>query len=159
MVLLKRFLQMAFFWLVLTAGDPHAWAVGALACAAAALVSLRLLPPVSQTVRLRVLLRVFARFVHGSLSGGVDVARRALHPALPIRPGWLRHPWVLPPGPSRKLLGDLLSLMPGTLPAGDDGHTLLIHCLDRHQPVLRDAAALERELCELLGRQRGHRHG
>jgi multicomponent Na+:H+ antiporter subunit E len=63
---------------------------------------------------------------------GVDVARRALDPRLPLRPGFVTYAPRLPPGGARDAFCALASLMPGTLPAdtNEDG-TLLVHCLDR----------------------------
>jgi multicomponent Na+:H+ antiporter subunit E len=48
---------------------------------------------------------------------GLDVAWRALHPALPIEPQFQRFRLHLPEGQPRTLMVSVLSLMPGTLSA------------------------------------------
>ncbi|MFP4239998.1 MAG: Na+/H+ antiporter subunit E, partial [Rhodosalinus sp.] len=68
-------------------------------------------------------------FLGASLLGGLDVARRALSPRMPLAPGWVEVPVRLPDG-GRVALGAELSLMPGTLAAGTQGDRLLIHLLD-----------------------------
>jgi multicomponent Na+:H+ antiporter subunit E len=75
-------------------------------------------------------------FMWGSFRGGVDVAWRALHPALPIAPRFVRYAHGLPRGQPRTLLVSVLSLMPGTLSADleDGGDTVIVH-------VLTDGAA------------------
>lgn len=151
MPLVKRFVLMAGLWLVLTANDAAAWLPGALAAFAAALLATRLMPPAPETVRMGPALGLLAHFVRGSLVGGIDVARRAFDPRLPVHPGWVRYPLRLARGPRRKLLGDILSLMPGSLAAGEQGHDLLVHCLDTRQPVPRDIAVLEDRLEAVLG--------
>jgi multicomponent Na+:H+ antiporter subunit E len=153
-VVLKRFILMAGLWLVLTSGDAGGWFVGAPACVAAALISARLLPPARTGLSIGGLLSLLLDFARGSVAGGFDVARRALDPRLPVRPGWIRHPLHLPPGAPRMVLGDILSLMPGTLAAGEASRELLVHCLDSGQPVARDIELRERLLQRAL-RQTG----
>jgi multicomponent Na+:H+ antiporter subunit E len=159
MAILRRFILMAGLWLVLTSGDPGGWIVGAAACAAAAFLSARLLPPARNAVSIRGLASLLLDFAHGSVAGGFDVARRALDPRLPLRPGWIRHPLHIAPGPRRMVLGDILSLMPGTLAAGESSRDLLVHCLDTESPVASDVALRERMLEGALGQPRESEHG
>lgn len=151
MAIFWRGILFAGLWLALSAGEPASWPVGVLAVAAAVALSLRLLPPSVHTLRAGQALRLLLAFVRGSWAGGLDVARRALDPRLPLHPGWVRHPFVLEPGPSRTLLGDLLSLMPGTLAAGETREGLLVHALDTQRPVEEDVAGHERGLRDALG--------
>jgi multicomponent Na+:H+ antiporter subunit E len=148
---LKRFVVLFGLWLVVTEGDPSAWLVGVAAAGAAVGLSIRLLPPTGRPVRLVTVLGLAPGFVAASISGGVDVAWRALHPRLPLRPAWLMHGVRLPPGPPRVSLGGVLSLMPGTLAAGSHDGTLLIHCLDDERPVAAAVAREERRIGETLG--------
>lgn len=145
------------FWLLLAApreGGPG-WAaiadltLGLLAAAAATWVSLRLLPPAPGRLGFGALGRLVAHFVWQSIVAGVDVARRAFDPRLPLRPGYLPYSVGLPSGPMRSAFGALTSLMPGTLPVGTDAKDALVyHCLDMGQPVAanlnRDEALLAR---------------
>jgi multicomponent Na+:H+ antiporter subunit E len=151
MIALKRFAFFAGLWLVLTANDPDAWLLGAATAAASTALSLRLLPPGLRRVHLLAIPRLVLGFLMGSLQGGIDVARRAIDPRLPLDPGWIRYPHRLPPGAPRAALGGALSLMPGTLAAGGDGPDLLVHCLDRGQPVSESVAVEERRLGAVIG--------
>ena len=129
------------FWVVLMGADPVDLVVGAVTAAAAAWLSLRLLPPPPRRFRLRALPGLAVRFLSQSVLAGIDVARRALAPKLPLRPGWVSYPVRFPRGPLRNTFAALTSLLPGTVPAGEDENALLYHCLDVDQPVaeqLRD---------------------
>jgi multicomponent Na+:H+ antiporter subunit E len=134
-----RWLGFLFLWLVL-AGT---WAgagiidlvVGAPTAAAAAWVSLRLLPPGTWRPRPVTLARLVARFFSQSALAGADVAWRALDPALPLRPGLLRCPMRLAPGAARSAFCAYSSLLPGTLVAGSEPGALQVHCLDIGQDV------------------------
>jgi multicomponent Na+:H+ antiporter subunit E len=120
--------------------------VGAAAAAAAAWTSLRLLPPGGSRVRPIALAALVLRLLRQSIVSGTDVARRALDPSLPLRPGFIAYPLRLPDGGARGAFCALSSLMPGTLPAGTDSNgALLVHCLDVSQPVSR-ALAMEEAL-------------
>lgn len=61
------------------------------------------------------LLVFFFWFVLASWRGGIDVARRALAPSLPVSPTWHQHELALPPGLPRTVFVAVLSLLPGTL--------------------------------------------
>ena len=122
-------------------------AVGLIAATLATRVSLRLLPPAPGRLRVGALTRLVGRFLWQSIVGGLDVARRAFDPRLPLNPGFLRYPSRLPGGTPRAVYGALTSLVPGTLPVGSDPDGALIyHCLDVDQPIAeglaRDEAAL-----------------
>lgn len=151
-------------WLLLAAplaGSPAKLipdlTVGALAAAWATWVSLRLLPPVPGRLRWGALGRLAVHFIWQSIVAGVDVARRAFHPRLPLRPGFLAHPVRLPPGPGRSAFGAFSSLMPGTLPVGTDSNDALIyHCLDLDQPVGAGLARDEARLTRVWAQGSGH---
>lgn len=138
----KRFLFLALIWLALTGADPGGLAIGVVAAAAGAWLSLRLLPPAPQGVSLIRLTRMFPGFVWRSVLGGIDVAWRALHPRMPMKPGWIVLSTALPEGGARVALGGEFSLLPGTLVAGSRDGMLLIHCLDTDQQI---EAAVRRE--------------
>ena len=151
------------FWLLLArpwggnAGDA-AWAdlvVAVLATVAATWASLRLLPLAPGRIRFGALVRLAGRFLWQSLVGGVDVARRAFHPRLPLDPGYLAYPVRIPDGPRRDAFGALTSLMPGTLPVGTDADGALVyHCLDLRQPVSAGLARDEALMADVRGGER-----
>ena len=79
------------------------------------------------------------------MSGGIDVAKRAFSPRLPLNPGWVEIPSDLPDG-ARVALGAELSLMPGTLSAGSAEGKLLVHLLDTDAGF---DCAIPREIAEI----------
>jgi multicomponent Na+:H+ antiporter subunit E len=158
-IVLKRFALALGLWAVLTGGDPSAWLVGVMAAIAATYMSLELLPPRAHGVRLAVVIALAPAFLWDSLRGGLDVARRALHPRLPLRPVWLAYPVRLPAGAARVSLGNMLSLMPGTLAAGTQRDELCVHCLDGTMSVEAQLAMEEARIARSLGLELGARNG
>jgi len=63
----------------------------------------------------------------------------------------VRYPVRFPPGPARNAFTALTSLLPGTVPAGEEHGQLLYHCLDIDQPVASQLAAEEAALSRALG--------
>jgi multicomponent Na+:H+ antiporter subunit E len=133
---ITRWLVFFGLWAVVAGIGPLDLVVGAPSAALAAWVSLVLLPAARRWPRPIALARLVARFFWQSALAGTDVARRALAPALPLRPGFLTCPLHLAPGPARSAFCAFSSLLPGTLVAGSerDG-TLSMHCLDVGQDV------------------------
>jgi len=122
------------------------------AAVAATWASLRLLPPGAGRVRPGALIVFVFRFLYQSVIAGVDVARRALDPRLPLHPGFVTYPVGLPPGPSRNTFATLMSLLPGTVPTGAaGGGGLLVHCLDVEQPINAQLAAEEEHFSKVVG--------
>jgi len=131
-------------WTILTGSNPVDLVAGAVATWVATWVSLHLLPPGTSRVRPIRLAALALRFLNQSVVAGVDVARRALDPRLPLRCGFVLYPPGLPPGPARHAFTTLMSLLPGTVPTGSDRDgALLIHCLDVEQPVAAQLAKQE----------------
>jgi multicomponent Na+:H+ antiporter subunit E len=89
-------------------------------------------------------------FLFHSIVAGADVARRALDPRLPLRPGFVAYPTGLPRGLRRNVFATLTSLLPGTVPTGELEGQLFYHCLDVEQPVLAELAAEEEALVRAL---------
>ncbi len=131
-------------WAGLVGGDPEGLALGLAVVPAAVWLSLLLMPPARGLRPWRVL-GLLPGFYARSIVGGLDVARRAMDPRLPLAPGWLVQRVDLAPG-GRVVLGAAVSLMPGTLAAGCDGDRLLVHVLDGDTDP---AAALKGEVARL----------
>jgi multicomponent Na+:H+ antiporter subunit E len=132
-----------------SAGMAPDLVIGLSASALATWVSLRLLPPASERLRVGALVRFAGHFMWQSVVAGFDVARRAFDPRLPLKPGYVAFPTRFAPGTGRAAFGAITSLMPGTLPLGtDQNDNLIYHCLDLDQPVAaslaRDEALLRR---------------
>ncbi len=138
-------------WLVLAGFNPGDLPAAAVAVIGATWTSLRLLPP-GASLSPAAIARLALRFPRQSLMAGIDVARRAFDPRLPLRPGFVTVPTRLPAGTPRDAFCAFASLLPGTLPAdtNEDG-TLLVHCLDIGQPVAAQMAADEELFARALG--------
>jgi multicomponent Na+:H+ antiporter subunit E len=139
-------------WLVLAGADPWDFPAAAGAVAAATWTSLRLLAPRASASRgsPRAIAQLALRFLYESVIAGADVARRALDPRLPLQPGFVVYPIGLPPGAGRNIFATLTSLLPGTVPAGEEQGQLVYHCLDVGQPVVAQLAAEEEALSRAL---------
>jgi multicomponent Na+:H+ antiporter subunit E len=137
-------------WVVLIGGAAGDLLAGVPTAAAATWASLRLLPPGSVPLRAMAVPSLALRFAWKSAVAGWDIARRALDPRLPVRPGFVVYRVGFPRGPLRNVFTTLTSLMPGSVPAGDDGGVLLYHCLDVEQPVAAQLAAEEAVLTRAL---------
>ena len=142
-------------WIMLTGGNPADLGAGAVAALAATWASLSLLPPDTRRVRPAALVRLALRFLHQSVVAGVDVARRALDPQLPLHPGLVVYPVGLPRGPAQNMFTTLMSLLPGTVPTGsDEKGGILIHCLDVEQPVAAQLTMEEEVFAQVIAEAR-----
>lgn len=144
-----RSVPLAAVWWALAEGVPGSWWVGVPAVVMAALASAILMPPVP--IVWRELLRFVPFFLRRSLLGGLDVARRAFDPRLPIAPGIIDYGFRLPPGLPRVMLANTISLLPGTLGAGMEGDVLKVHVLDEGQDVAGEIAEVEQAIARLFG--------
>jgi multicomponent Na+:H+ antiporter subunit E len=138
------------FWLVLSGADLADLPIGIVAGAVATWASLRLLPPSAARVSLLALGGLALRFFCQSVVAGVDVARRALHPRLPLRPGFVAYAVHFPPGTARNAFAALTSLLPGTVPAAQERGELVYHCLDVDQPVVSQLTVEEAAMSRVL---------
>jgi multicomponent Na+:H+ antiporter subunit E len=142
-------------WTMFTGGTPTDLLAGTVAASMTTWASLRLLPPATGSVRPAPIIRFALRFLRQSAVAGVDVARRALDPRLPLNPGFIIYPVGLPHGPARNMFTSLMSLLPGTVPIGTaENGGVLIHCLDAGQPVAAQLAAEEALFATVVGRSR-----
>ena len=137
-------------WLVLAGADPGDIPAATAAVAAATWTSLRLLEPNASRRSLRAIVQLVLLFLYHSVVAGADVARRALDPRLPLRPGFVAYPTRLSPGMRRNVFTTLTSLLPGTVPTGEENGQLVYHCLDVEQPVVAELAAEEAALVRAL---------
>jgi multicomponent Na+:H+ antiporter subunit E len=150
-MMLRRALVFLVLWLVLAGAGPADLPAGIVAAALATRASVRLLPPGQWGLRPIALARLALRFLYQSIVAGIDVARRAIDPRLPLHPGFVTYPVRLPPGAARNVFVTLTSLLPGTVPAGVEGEHLVYHCLDVDQPIVAQLAAEEAALSQAIG--------
>jgi multicomponent Na+:H+ antiporter subunit E len=146
--LLSRGFMFAFIWWILSDGAIASWLIGIPAVLLAVAASVALVPPVP--VVWSELLRFVSFFVLHSLLGGVDVARRAFHPDMPIDPDLIAYPLRLPQGLPQVIMANIISLLPGTLSATLDQNVLKVHVLDRQTGFLAELEALERHVARML---------
>ncbi len=135
-------------WWILTDGAMDSWMVGAPVVLFAALVSVVLLPPFAWS--LTGTARFIPFFLWHSLRGGVDVARRALHPRLLISPGLFDYRLRLPPGLPRVFMANTVSLLPGTLSVELDEECLRVHVLDETSAVTEELRVLEKQVASVF---------
>jgi multicomponent Na+:H+ antiporter subunit E len=151
---LRRFLFFFGFWVILIGVSPVNLIVGLPAAAAAVWVSLLLLSPGDRRLSYRAIAGILLRLPWQSLVAGIDVARRALDPRLPLCTGFVAFPSRLPPGSARDAFCALMSLQPGTLPVGNrENGEILFHCLDTAQPVAVQLAEEEARFLRALGQE------
>ncbi len=117
----------------------------------AAFASTALAPSQRVRWRLKGFLAFVGFFLLQSVRSGIDVARRALHPRLPIDPNFVRFEFRLPPGPARVFLVNTISLLPGTLSVELQDTSALIHVLDERLPIAHTLRILEGRVAEMFG--------
>jgi multicomponent Na+:H+ antiporter subunit E len=144
-------------WVVIGGVGPAHLLVGIPAVAAATMASLRCCRRSQLRPHPLALLALLPRFCAQSLLAGLQVARLAFHPAMPLRPGFAIFRGTLPAGPGRDGFLTWSSLMPGTLPAGQDGDgAVSVHCLDIGSPAATSMAAEEERFAHALGLETPH---
>jgi multicomponent Na+:H+ antiporter subunit E len=144
-------------WLVVDgSAKPGNLVVGALAAAGATWLSLRLLPLGTGQVRWLALLGLLPRFLWQSLRAGIDVARRAFSPRLPLQTGFVDYPTQWPRGSARSAFELISSLLPGSVPTHETEAAIEYHCLDTTQAVIEQLQAEERAYAGALRPGRPH---
>jgi multicomponent Na+:H+ antiporter subunit E len=134
-------------WWALTEGSS-AWTFG-VPIVLLALVSSFLINP-SGYKPLRGLPRFLVFFLLHSLLGGIDVARRALHPRMPLAPKIVDFPLRLQDEAACVLLVNTINLLPGTVVAELEAHRLRIHVLDHRLPVFESLRTIEERVADLF---------
>jgi multicomponent Na+:H+ antiporter subunit E len=135
-------------WLLLTGASG--WAFGLVLALAASVLSLWLQLPFP---RLKVfhLPAFLGFFLLEVLVGAWDVARRALHPRMPLDPAWVTHRFQCADPRVRLGLSALVGLMPGTLASHIADDTLHLHVLDHAQAWRLPVQKMEMHLARLVG--------
>jgi multicomponent Na+:H+ antiporter subunit E len=137
----------ALLWLGLS-GSLQDWPLALMFVTAAAVSSLILYAPIA--FRPTGLVRFIPFFLVSSLHGGLDVARRAFSPAMPLQPGLIIHSLNILHPVAKVVFIWVVSLLPGTASVHLEDDILHIHVLDfslDHQQKLRE---LERRVAGLF---------
>jgi multicomponent Na+:H+ antiporter subunit E len=146
-----RMAALAGLWALLTRGDAWSWLLGVPVVIAATFASGALSPAVGWRWRWLGGLRFAAFFLKQSVIGGADVAWRALHPRLPLQPGFVTLRLRLPSTIARVWLANTITLLPGTLSAQLENELMIVHTVDTGAPVTRDVREAEMRIADLLG--------
>lgn len=143
-------LTFSFVWWAITGAAEDSWGIGLPVVALAALWR-----TVARTqggvLSLPGLLRFLPFFAWHSLSGGIDVAWRALRRDSRLAPVIIEMLVRLPPGPARFTFVTAASLLPGTLVVELADDRLQVHALNRFGDFQRDLRLLETRTAALFG--------
>lgn len=145
-VSLQLVVLLAVLWLALTGGTGLLF--GAVAVGLAVLASTWLAPMQFTRFSLPGLARFAVYFLGRSVAGGIDVARRALAPGMPLHVVDRGYALSLPPGQARTVFAVVVSLLPGTLARDLIGDTLWVHSIAGDPDA--DLKLLERRVAALF---------
>lgn len=137
-------------WWILTDGDSSSWWIGIPAVLLATMVSIAMVPAISFVWF--ELLRFIPFFLLHSLLGGIDVARRAFQPNMPIAPDLIEYSMRLPAGLPQVLMANTVGLLPGTLSTEIERNVLTVHVLDKGTEFLAELEALEQIVARMFGK-------
>lgn len=126
---LFKFMLFAGLWLALSGGVASSLWFGIPAALAATVLSLWLYPATRPGLRPHRALVFGPSLLARGFLGGLDVARRALDPRLPVGPAWVTLNLKNRPDEFRVLLGGVISVLPGTLAAASSKGELDVHVL------------------------------
>ena len=138
---LKMISVLTLLWGILAQNAGWVFASEAILAAVLASLFFALLLPTHYSVSGLLLFACY--FVVEALRGGWDVAWRALHPRLPIAPGWIDYALTLPPGGPQVLFLNSVSLLPGTLSVALNGSVVVVHRLSSSTDAKAELARLE----------------
>lgn len=139
-----RVLAFLALWSVLTGTTTEGLWFGVPAAAVSAALSLYLHPPSRAALRPLPTLVTVPRLLARGVVAGLDIARRALDPHLPVAPGWVRLDPARRDPPFQVFLGGVISILPGTLAAGPAPEGMEVHLLDTGTFDAEDLASEER---------------
>lgn len=151
--IMLRTLLYGLGWVVLTQNDPEGRPF--LFPVVAVLVGASyLLHPPAPTVSVFRLVTLLPLLAWDTVHGGIDVARRAFDPRLPIAPALIDIELDAPTEQLQIALAYVMTVMPGTLAVKVTPRGLIVHVLDRRQPNEALAADLARRLRAVFGEPR-----
>lgn len=142
---------LAFLWWIISGGATDSWLIGVPMVLIAAYVSVALKAKQALHIHILSLIKFIPFFLRESVLGGIDVARRAYSPRLPLKPACITYPIRLPEGAAQTFFANIISLLPGTLCAGIKDRTMHIHVLDETAHVIRELETLESRIAAIFG--------
>lgn len=151
--LIRRAALFGLLWVILVEATLSALPYGAAVVPAVTFLSWHLVPPARHRLRLAPLLSALPRFLYLIFLGGVDVARRALRPAMPIDPDLIDRPLRSPTLPHATAMAYLYTLQPGSLAVGVRGGCLRLHAINRTAPQPPTMPDIERRVAYGLNQE------
>lgn len=149
--LLVRTSMFALLWALLSKNTWHDPILIAAVVIAAVATSFALWPVDAWKWRLVPLLKFAPYFLRESLDGGIDVARRAFSPKLPLEPRLIDYPLGLRSEAARVFFSWTVSLLPGTASVRLGADSLRVHVLDQRLPVTEKLRQLEGHVAAMFG--------
>ena len=147
-VLVGRLAALSVVWLVLVDGATSSWWIGGPLVLVVAVMP-RKRP--SFSIVWREIFRFIPFFMSRSVSGGIDVAWRALHPKRPLHPALIEYPLMLPPGLPQVVMANVVNLLPGTLTAELKVAALQVHVIDQRTSYFDELTAVEGAVARIFG--------
>lgn len=138
-----RAIPFAAVWWILTDGEPESWSIGLPTVFISAWISMSLTNQHPGRWRLLSAVRFIGFFAIASVRGGIDVARRAFHPRMPLHPDLIRYPFKIENPSARILMANTISLLPGTLSVELHDDDIEVHILDNTQPFRAELERVE----------------
>ena len=147
---LTRVTVFVVLWWAFIDGYSGSWSFGVPFVLLAAIVSLVL----SYDKRISVdpigFVRYLLFFFYHTAQSGVAVAALALKPSMPVDPDYIRYPFRIEDETARVLVADSATLLPGTLSAGIEGDTLILHAIACDDQAVEDVFKLEERVASML---------
>jgi multicomponent Na+:H+ antiporter subunit E len=144
-----RLLAFALLWFLI-GGRSSDWLLVAVVLIAATAASCWLWPVAAWRWRLLPLLRFVPYFLRESVAGGIDVARRALSPRMPLRPALIEYPLGLRSEAAQVFFSWAVSLLPGSASVRLEQRRLWVHVLDSEVPLTARLRKLEEHVSALF---------
>ena len=149
--LVLKTLALFALWLILTESDhPIHIALGLGAALGVALLNTDPTRPVETAVRWLRLVLYFPWLFGRMFASGVHLAFLFLHPKLPIAPALVRYRTKLGHEPGIVLLGNSVTLTPGTVTVEADQEELIVHAMDDESLQDLQSERLERKVASVF---------
>jgi len=149
--LLTRLILFSTLWLLLAGAQWKSPAVAMLAIIAGVFASLILWPDGWPRIRWKSVPALTIYFFGRSLSGGLDVARRAFSPSLPVAPSFITYETRLDTNAGRVMFTWMIGMMPGSSSVNLDSHNrITVHVIDPALSGREDLAILEDKLAAVI---------
>ena len=145
----------ALWLLVSESAEPVHLLVGLLAALGVAVLNFGARPASGAPVRWVYALLYFPWLCGKIIASGLRVAYLVIHPRLPIRPVIFRHETSLDDGRAILLLGNSITLTPGTVTVEASRDGLIVHAIDGQKGAAASVKKLENRVAGVFSEQGG----